>query len=228
MKLLILSLSLLMSVNALARSPYSLESVPHEDIDSYMTIGSDETNTPKNLQGLWWMDGNPLPDEVVSFASAQIEAIEEDGEIVGWEAYIPVYDEGIWTWHDSLAGRALYRAVEKNNLVYRGIFNADWTFGQVTPNVRLFSVLPNLNIPQSRLLDFSMTQVTENEWRRDSVLFGGESSYRFRQIVDGEGNRLPAYDEYVQSIKDRNIGDALMPVCTKDDGEFLPTSCARL
>ena len=40
-------------------------------------------------------------------------------------------------------------------LVYHGIFNADFTHGEVTPIIRPFSVLPEVEIPQSMLVNFS-------------------------------------------------------------------------
>ncbi|SME96530.1 hypothetical protein [Pseudobacteriovorax antillogorgiicola] len=227
MRGLFLLISMFLSSHVLAFSSYDLMSVSHEEIDQYLIAGSDDTGTPRNLQGLWWMDGNPLADEVVSFSSARIEAIEEAGNVIGYKAYIPVYDEGIWSWHDSFSGRSLYRAVEKNQLVYQGIFNTDFSYGDVTPIIKPFGVFPEVEIPQSMLLNFSMSQVSDNEWSRDSVIFGQESSYRFRQIVDGEGNRLPAWDDYLISIEARDVGNALLPVCTRDNGPVLPTSCAN-
>lgn len=206
---------------------YALESVPHEDIDQYLTIGSDATGTPENLQGLWWMDGNPLADEVVSFAGTSFEEIIEDGELVGYRTEIPVFDEGIWSWHDTLAGRVLYGLVLTQRLVYVGVFNTDFTYGEVTPTIKPLSVLPTVTIPRSMLVDFTMTQVNEDEWSRDSIVFGQASSYRFRRIVDGAGNRLPAYDDYITAIDSRGPANALLPYCKKDEGSVLPTACAR-
>jgi hypothetical protein len=207
--------------------PYELTSAPHTEIDQFLTVGSEATGTPENLQGLWWMDGNPLADEVVSFASAQYEKTYEDGEFIGWTVTIPVYDEGIWSWHDTGMGRLLYNLVRHKQLTYVGLFNKDFTFGQISPVIKVFPGLPDVKIPQSMLVDFTMTQVAQDEWRRDSVLLGAPSSYRFRRIVDGSGQRLPAWDEYVAAIEDRGPENALLPVCQKDDGSVLPTACAR-
>ncbi len=226
MKMISLAIALAFSTTALA-GQYSLESVAHQDIDQYLTIASAATGTPENLQGLWWMDGNPLADEVVSFAGLDFEEIIEDGELVGYRTEIPVYDEGIWSWHDSVAGRLLYGLVLTQRLVYVGVFNPDFTYGEVTPTIRPLSFLPTVTIPRSMLVDFTMTQVTEDEWSRDSVILGQASSYRFRRIVDGSGKRLPAYDAYVQAIEERGPANALLPYCKKDNGTVLPTACAR-
>jgi hypothetical protein len=43
-------------------------SFDRQDIGKYQIAGSDKTGTPKALQGIWWMDGNPVGDETLSFA----------------------------------------------------------------------------------------------------------------------------------------------------------------
>lgn len=224
MKNLIAFLSIMLTSSAFAA--YEKISVPAIDIDQYLTYGSDETNTPKNLQGLWWMDGNPLADEVLSFAGAIWSEEYEDGELIGYVARIAVYDEGIWSWHDTTEGNILYNMVLGSKLVYEAHFNLDFTFGQVTPNIQPSSVFPEIVIPSSPFIDFSMIMINDVEWRRDSVLLGQASSYRFRQIVDGAGNRLPAYDDYVYAIESRGPANALLPVCDLE-GDVLPTPCAR-
>ena len=39
------------------------------EVDAVMPIAGSEG--PEVMRGLWWMDGNPLPDEVMSFHSAR-------------------------------------------------------------------------------------------------------------------------------------------------------------
>ncbi|MBC7658268.1 MAG: hypothetical protein H7249_01015 [Chitinophagaceae bacterium] len=223
MKLNFLALSLVLSTSAFAK-PYELRSVPNDQVDTHMAIGSDATNTPPNLQGLWWMDGNPLADEVVSFASTSWSDTVENGQIVAHTAVIPVYDQGIWAWHDSKPGRALYNAVYDFHLVYQLTFNLDYTFGQVIPVIKPIPFLPSVDIKSSVFVDFTMTQVNDNEFRRDSILAGKHSSYRFRRIVDANGVRLPAFDEYLQKAEVKNI---LLPYCKTDKSGELPTACAQ-
>jgi hypothetical protein len=217
-------LSTLLSTTAFAHSPYELISVPHSEIDQHLTIGTDANGTPKNLQGLWWMDGNPLADEVISFAGTQWEEIVENGEVVGYKGTLPVYDEGVWSWHDSKAGAFLYSLVLKNRLTYVATFNKDFTHGVILPTVKPLGVLPTLTIPASMLVEFTMTQVDENEYSRDSILFGLPSQYRFRRLVDANGNRLPYFDEFVEKAEADN---ALLPICKNNANESLPTSCVR-
>lgn len=207
--LIICGLTLLLAPKgAIAASSYNLLSFPHERVDEFLTIGSDDTSTPPSLQGLWWMDGNPASDEVLSFAGATFSPIEDDGKVVGYEALIPVYEEGIWSWHDTFKGRLTYRAVEASKLVYRATFNEDFTHSDVEPVVGPLS----LKIPQSVALSFTMTQISEDEWVRDSLLLGQTHQYVMRQIVDGNGNRLPAYDDFVESVMERNLPRGLVSI----------------
>lgn len=223
MKIKALVLSMLLSSAAFA-GKYELISVPHDEVDSHLTIGTDATGTPKNLQGLWWMNGNPLADEVVSFAGAQWQEIVEDGEVVGYSGTLPVFDEGVWSWHHSHAGHFLYGAVLAHRLVYVAKFNKDFTQGVVLPRIKPLGVLPTLTIPPSMLVEFTMTQVDENEFSRDSIVLGVPSRYRFRRIVDADGIRLPAFDEYLEKVE---VPNALLPICKNNTSETLPTSCAR-
>ncbi|HYX34386.1 MAG TPA: hypothetical protein VE954_14880 [Oligoflexus sp.] len=233
MNMKLLALSLLVSSSAFGFTyPYEMISVPHKDVIEHMIVGSDDTNTPENLQGLWWMDGNPLPDEVVSFAGTKWEEVVEDGELVGYVGTLPVYDQAVWTWHDSPEGRAVYKAVLKAKLVYKARFNKDFTSGVVTPTIqpghKLFEIMP------SKLLEFRMEQVGENEFARDSTIATLESSYRFRRIVDGKGNKLDTvFEEFLQKAEADN---AWLPICPLEEQKFdaegkliinLPTACVK-
>ena len=60
-------------------------------IDEYVPIADARTGLPESLQGIFWMDGNPLPDKVVSFAASTWDAENR-------RTSIKVYGEGIWSW----------------------------------------------------------------------------------------------------------------------------------
>lgn len=217
-----LFLAFFLSTPALAAGNFDLKSVPNTEVDQYLVPGSDEIGTPRNLQGLWWLNGNPLADEIMSFANAQWTTIEENGDVVGYRAEIAVYDEGIWAWHDSIAGRFLYNLVRKTHLTYVAKFNRDFTFGHITPVLAPVILLP-VEIPSSMLVDFTMTQVNENEYSRDSIVLGQKHNYRFRRIVDGEGKRLPAFEEFLSNAE---VPNSLLPVC-RLGGDSLPSNCVK-
>jgi len=207
---------------------YELASVPSVDIDQYLPIGSAATGTPENLQGLFWMDGNPLADKIVSLAQVEFtDVTNEAGELVGHTMKFPVYDQGVWTWDDTEKGHFLYSLVHKFQLTYEGHFNADYTYGQISPIIRPLPHHSPVEIPSSLLVDFMMTKIAPDEFSRDSILLGKKYNYRFRRIVDGSGHRLPAYDDFINRVETQGPKNSLIPVCTLDNGATFPTACAQ-
>jgi hypothetical protein len=207
---------------------FTLLSIPHREMDKNLPFGSDETHTPKNLQGMFWMDGNPLPDKLVSLAKVRFTDLrDQNGKITGHRAYIPVYDQGVWTWDDTRTGNALYKLVHDVKLTYKVDFNADYTFGQVTPLVTLIPGLKRTAIPPSMLVDFTLTLNGPDEFSRDSILAGKKHNYRFRRVVDGTGKRLPAWDDFVRKMEEKNLPNGLIPVCNLDNGAGPIAGCGN-
>ncbi len=230
MKTLAILMGLTLSTSVFAnQNQYTYKIVPHEEIDQYLVPGSDATGTPEALQGLWWLDGNPVHDEVISFAGAQFQPIEEAGKVVGYEAFLPVYDEGVWSWHNDVGGWRGYIVARKVRLTYHLVFDANFTSGDITPVVKLLPGQEPVEIPQSFFASFTMDLVNNNEWSRDTAVLGSKSNYRFRRIVDGEGTRLPNFEDYLANIKVENLKSAMIPVCTLPNptGQ-LPSPCAAL
>lgn len=227
MKRFLIAMTSWFMATAAAAQSYTYKIVPHADIDQHLVIASDATGTPKPLQGLFWLDFDALGDKVVSFASAKFEPIiNAEDAITGFQAWIPVFDEGIWSWDDSKKGHDAYDGVAVSRLVYHVVFNPDFSSGTAQLIFRLAPGLPRVEIPNSCFLTFALNQVDADEYSRDSILLGHKFKYRFRRIVDGEGNRLPAYDDYLESLERLGLVNARLPVCEGNKNEGLPTSCA--
>jgi len=225
-KLNVLALTLFLSSPAFAlHNPYEFKTVDHKDAYKEMTVANDSTNTPEALHGIWWMNGNPLADEMVSFAGVKWVAIEENGEVVGYTGSLPVYDAKVWSWHASPAGVVLYELVRNSKLVYVAQFNKDFSYGVVTPTFQLGGK-PPFGIPPSKLLTFAMRKVSDDEYSRDSIIGGLESQYRFRRLIDGNGKPIDGtFEEFLSLVEAEK---ALLPVCKIDKTpESLPTACAQ-
>jgi hypothetical protein len=176
------------SAAPLAREHYRLVPFASEDADQAMIVGDGSTGIPPALQGLWWMDGNPLADKIVSFGASPWNDETHQTSIV-------VYGEGIWSWHGDLEGRALYASVRASELVYELTYDADLTFAEIVPIVKVGPA--RLRVPQS-LVRFTASRISDELWLRHSYLHGRlVHTYAFRRIVRGDGSREPAYDEYV-------------------------------
>jgi hypothetical protein len=167
---------------------YELVAFDSADADQVMTIGDGSTGIPPALQGLWWMDGNPLADKLVSFGASPWNANTHQTSIV-------VYGEGIWSWHGDLEGRALYASVRAADLVYELSYDENLTFATITPTVKVGPV--RVRVPAS-IVRFTATRISDDLWLRHSYLHERlVHTYAFRRVVRGDGTREPAYDEYV-------------------------------
>ncbi len=205
---------------------YEFSIIEPGDIDQVLRIGSDATGTPPALQGLWWMDGNPLPDEVVSFAGAEFSEIVQNGEVVGHHVVINTTDEGVWSWHHSLPGYMLYFNLRMSRAQHIMDFNLDYSYADLTLGSARGFNLGDIVGGEGGDSSATLVKVNENEYRRDTVFFGGDvRSYRLRRIVDGDGNRLPAYQDYVDDLHARGVDKLFLPFCTIGDGQQLPTPC---
>ena len=74
-----------------------------------MFPGAIDTRIPTNLQGLFYMEGNPAPDDIASFGGSDWAFNDYDGvSDASVDAEISVYGNRVWSWHDNAAGRATY------------------------------------------------------------------------------------------------------------------------
>jgi hypothetical protein len=167
---------------------YHLVAFDSADADRVMIVGDGSTGIPPALQGLWWMDGNPLADKLVSFGASPWNANTHQTSIV-------VYGEGIWSWHGDLEGRALYASVRAADLVYELSYDENLTFATITPTVKVGPV--RVRVPAA-IVRFTVTRISDDLWLRHSYLHERlVHTYAFRRVVRGDGTREPAYDEYV-------------------------------
>jgi hypothetical protein len=175
---------------------YRLESFDSADVDSHVVLGDGSTGIPTALQGLWWMDGNPLADEVLTFGASPWDPARRSTEIV-------VYDDGVWTWHDDLEGRALYASVRRSELIYELVYDQDLAFAEITPTVAVGPL--RVRIPP-QIVRFTAERLLDDLWLRKSYLHGRlVHTYALRRIVRPDGQREPAYDEYVAAAPARSL-----------------------
>lgn len=175
---------------------YVLDEVSSEAIDTRIPPADGSKGLPERLQGLWWMDGNPLPDEIVSFANSEWNARER-------KTSIAVFDEDIWSWHGSEQGRALYDFVRKFELVYELSFDEGLNLGEITPVVRIQG--REFRVPKA-LVRFTARYAGDGHFIRESYFFGQLAhTYDFRRVVKADGTREKDYDAYVEQAPDTSL-----------------------
>ncbi|WP_437321563.1 hypothetical protein [Sorangium sp. So ce385] len=189
-------------------SAYELIEIPSDRVDREMLVAGPSSGIPEALQGLFWMDGNPLPDEVVSLGGSVWDAETSTTRI-------HVYGERVWSWHADLRGRGLYALVRAARLVYELRLDAERTFGEIVPFVSLAG--RRVRVPE-QLARLTMRRVSDGHWLRESWFFGVfHHVYDLRRIVCGDGSRTDAFAAYASSAPARSALAARRPAAAARD-----------
>ena len=165
-------------------------------IDQWGILGGSNIGTKEQLQTLGpdffnQKQARARPDLIMSFAGMPFEDIGD--KHVSYVAVVPT-DAGNWSWFGiTRAGFASAKSFS-NIVMYRFIFNADWTQCYLVPSTA--SDLPDT-------LRLTMTYQGDNIWHRKTYsnpeLTGDTFHYTAHRIVDGKGQRQPAYADYLST-----------------------------
>ncbi|MEH1941042.1 MAG: hypothetical protein V7L01_12600 [Nostoc sp.] len=153
-----------------------------------------ETNLPSVLKGVFFLDGNPVPDTCITMYNLEWDA--QNRTLV-----LPVFAPLQWTFHNSIPGWITLRFIQLFKLTYKIQFE-DETLQQA----KIIPIL--LGIPISTLIvSFTMTQDKNSPngdiWHRKNVWFGGLSragEYTLRRVVDEDGRYTPAFNDMLTRV----------------------------
>ncbi len=172
----------------------TIEKKQIKDIAIWMQVEY-PTELPEILNGIFFMDGNGLPDYCLTMQSA-------DWNVENLTLLLRVFDPIIWSFHSSIAGRILLQFVNFARVTYLFRFT-DTTLqhAHITP------ILFGWSVPR-QMIDFSidLDPNTPNGdiWYRRNSFFGGpaDSGYILRRVVDKNGNQIPAFENMLSKIDD--------------------------
>lgn len=157
-------------------------------------IPSKQTNLPSVLKGVFFMDGNPLPDTCLTMYNLEWDAQNRS-------LMLPVFGPLQWTFHNSIPGWLLLLFVQLFEVQYKIQFEDETLqHAQVIPFV--------LGQPISKsIVSFTMSQVQNSQngdtWLRKNVWFGGLSrvgEYTLRRVVDESGRYTPAFNDMLTRV----------------------------
>jgi len=155
--------------------------------------------SPGPLQGLWYMNGNPLADRTVSFANMKFTV--KDGKQF---AAFPVFGANNYTFTGDEAGEKLYTMARDFNLIYEVSFNNDFTYGEIVPTMKIGVI--RIRIPK-KIVEFTMTQKQDGYFVRESKFLGKAlPAYNFVRIFDKDKNPITSaqedsWNKYLASAK---------------------------
>ena len=163
-----------------------------KDIATWMQV-EHPAELPGVLEGIFFMDGNVLPDYCITMQSSE------------WNAdnltlLLRVYDPVIWSFHSSTAGRMLLEFVKFSRITYLFRFSdATLQHGQITP------IVFGWYVPQwlvDFLIDRDPNTPSGDIWHRRNSFFGRlpDSAYTLRRVVDKDGNHTSAFQEMLSKV----------------------------
>jgi len=218
-----------------------LFAISKEEVDKEMLAATADLGIPPTLRGIFWMEGNPAPDELASFGGSAWTFKDFDGfSDASVDAEIAVYGNRVWSWHDTKLGRATYQKAAMSKLTYKfhcdeAVVHCDITIstrrrfmggvGAMLNSAADFTM--DLCTPDSendegmeKCLTMKTGDANEAIWIRKSKLFGmsSEHQYVLRRIVDGSGRRLKdSWKRFVDTVDDTMLLARVKNDATFDD-----------
>ncbi|MEM6251541.1 MAG: hypothetical protein AAF821_01350 [Cyanobacteria bacterium P01_D01_bin.156] len=164
-----------------------------EDIATWMT-SNQPTDLPNVLKGVFFMDGNPLPDDCINMYNLDWDETEH-------RLTLPVTAPAQWTFHRNLLGWLLLRGAQLANFRYIIQFeDATLQSAQIIP------IAFGLTVPRW-IVDATMCQhegINNGElWDRKNVWLGGiprVGEYVLRRIVDENGQYTAAFQDMLTKV----------------------------
>ncbi|AUT03065.1 hypothetical protein CLI64_23130 [Nostoc sp. CENA543] len=172
----------------------SVEKRKFDDIASWM-IPTQATKLPSVLRGVFFMDGNPAPDDCINMYN-----LEWDEE--KYSLLLSVYAPLQWTFDDSIWGWILLWLVQLTKLTYKLQFT-DATLQKAQAIPFVFGI----KIP-IWLINATMEQDENSQngdiWQRKNIwlsIIPNFANYTLRRIVDEQGNYTPAFQDMLTKVK---------------------------
>jgi hypothetical protein len=157
-----------------------------KDIATWMTP-SKATDLPPLLKGIFFMDGNPLPDTCLTLNNLEWDSVNNSLKL-------PVAAPLQWTFHRNFRGLLLLRLAQISRFTYKLQFeDATLQRSQIIPFL--------LGIPMPTWLVYlTMERDADSNgdvWHRRNLWFGGVpriGEYTMRRVVDAAGQTTPAFN----------------------------------
>ena len=169
-----------------------IENKQNKDIATWMQVEHPK-ELPEVLKGIFFMDGNALPDYCLTMQSA-------DWNPDNLTLLLRVFDPIIWSFHSSPAGRMLLQFVHWTRFSYLFRFSdATLQHAHITPIVLGFSVPPWL---ADFLIDRDPNTPNGDIWERKNSFFGrpAEYAYTLRRVVDKNGTPTAAFADMLSKV----------------------------
>ncbi|ELS03657.1 hypothetical protein Xen7305DRAFT_00033810 [Xenococcus sp. PCC 7305] len=174
-----------------------IEEQRFDEIQTWMPTGQG-TELPDVLKGIYFMDGNKLPDDCFTM-NAQ------------WDAerltlFIRVFDPLQWTFNPSDSGRQLLKLIQLTRLVYEIRFK-DNTFkrADAIPTILGFRLPRWIVVFEMNQTEDSVDGSTWDRRNRGFFRLIPMGGYILRKIVDKNGQKLSTFDKMLSQVEETCI-----------------------
>lgn len=153
-----------------------------------------ETDLPNILKGVFFMDGNPLPDDCITMYNLEWDAQNRT-------LFLPVFGQVQWTFQNSFQGWLLLILSWLSRFTYKFVFEDE--------TLRKSQIIPlAFGIPIPRwIVNPTMCQDENSHngdtWQRKNIWLGTITEfgdYTLRRIVDEHGNYTPAFNDMLAKV----------------------------
>ncbi|MEH2391961.1 MAG: hypothetical protein V7K21_09995 [Nostoc sp.] len=153
-----------------------------------------QTNLPSVLKGVFFLDGNPLPDTCITMYNLEWDTQKRSLDL-------PVFAPLQWTFHNSIGGWILLHFIQWFKVIYKIQFT-DETLQQA----QIIPFLLGIEISTS-IVSLTMSQDKNSPngdiWHRKNVWFGGLSragEYTLCKVVGEDGRYTPAFNNMLTRV----------------------------
>jgi hypothetical protein len=150
------------------------------------------TDLPEILKGVFFMDGNTLPDHCITLYNL-------DWDPENQTLFLPVFAPIQWTFHRTIPGWLLLRGAQLSRFTYKITF-ADDSLQQA----QVIPLILGIPVP-TWILDATMSREENSNgdtWARKTSWLGGSGVYTLRRVVDAEGVYTPAFTDMLTKVDD--------------------------
>jgi len=159
------------------------------NLEEHLTVGGFEV--PASFRGIWWMDGNPLPEVILSLHSANVDSLNRTIEF----DYNEKFRYSFLPTRTSLVQWELtHLFASKAKIVFEDGVDLDAPQNGDTGKLDFITNVFSNGLPFGEM---KITYAMDGVWRRETRL-GQENCYNLRRIVDEYGKKLPAYDYFLK------------------------------
>eukprot|EP01084_Bolivina_argentea_P125219 221878_1 len=151
-------------------------------------IIQNNTSIPSQYRGIFYMDGNPLPDEIFTFEAGQW--FEQDKLLI-----LPVNDNN-WTYHNNCKGKCVIFTLVWHAKYYVH-FNDDLTYAYIVPTgLKFLGCGEHIRLCKCCVFP-TLKRIKDNEYARVNKCCCGcfeTGNYTLKRVIDENGKQLDGFE----------------------------------